>query len=292
MALGLELSKGFAVSRAITAFARWDFGTGLALGLLAFVAVAFSLQSELSLMATSKGDLAAHREASGRSVEIARSQVAAAKDELTTMGHAITPATNVTVGEADAILRGLNSDPAWLKTANCTNVTLASSKAYCGKVAEAEGIRARATHRADLEATIRDGEAVLSSGAVVEVADPGSEAIADFLGALGFGKIEKVAVAHWTVLVGVLALEVGSAFAVVLGSAMVPKSAETRTTTPLHEPAVHQPKIEPVHHVGTRDSGWCTSVQVADAVEPPTKATVRAETVIQQPSKTLNHEGL
>src|SRR4029079_638751 len=61
MALGLELSKAFAVEATFTCFRTLAIGRGLAMLVLAVVAICYSLTVELSLMATTRGDAAAER---------------------------------------------------------------------------------------------------------------------------------------------------------------------------------------------------------------------------------------
>ena len=260
MALGLELATPFAASRALIALKSFDFGTGMALGLLALVAVLFSLTSELSLMATSRGDIVAGRSAQGRKVIVAKSQLDAATQELAEMGHALGTATDVTVGEADAILTKLKSDTAWARTTGCTSITIGASKAYCGRVADAEAIRARAVHRGELKLAIKEAETVLASGAVETVADPSAEALATYLGALGFA-VDATTVSRWSLLVGVLALEVGSSCAVILAGAM-------------------------------GGTGWRTEGETAHEAEPPKTTTIQAETPVAAREPGVAHEGL
>lgn len=76
MALALEGVKPLAIANSIQAFASVQIVRGASLALLGLVAVVFSLTSELSLVAISKGDLAAER--LGQSV---KSQDAARRKE-------------------------------------------------------------------------------------------------------------------------------------------------------------------------------------------------------------------
>ena len=62
-ALGGEVVKPFAVSAALEAFGRWQFLRGAACALLAVVAIAYSVTSELGLAAASRGDHVAARRA-------------------------------------------------------------------------------------------------------------------------------------------------------------------------------------------------------------------------------------
>src|SRR5262245_24372353 len=62
MAAALEGIKPLAVSSALASFRGFAIVRGLLLTLLACVAIAYSLTAELSLVAGSRGDLAARRE--------------------------------------------------------------------------------------------------------------------------------------------------------------------------------------------------------------------------------------
>jgi hypothetical protein len=94
---------------------------------------------------------------------------------------------------------------------------------------------ARAKKRAELEA-------ILSTTAVlqVKVADPGSTAIATYLAALGLAVSAEV-IAQWLNLVPVLALELGSALALVLVASLAPlpeKEPAALEVTPLPSRAI------------------------------------------------------
>jgi hypothetical protein len=61
MALGLEISKPFAISGAFASLRQWRIGTAVALTLVGVLAVAYSLQAELTFMAMTRGDMVAER---------------------------------------------------------------------------------------------------------------------------------------------------------------------------------------------------------------------------------------
>src|SRR5262249_24248074 len=60
-AVALELAKPLAITQAFQCFGEWRPVRGLFLSVLGVLAVAYSLTSELALMAGSRGDLAAQR---------------------------------------------------------------------------------------------------------------------------------------------------------------------------------------------------------------------------------------
>ena len=59
--LGLEIAKPLALAGALEAANVWRLGRALALGLLAVVAILFSITSELSLIARSRADATRNR---------------------------------------------------------------------------------------------------------------------------------------------------------------------------------------------------------------------------------------
>jgi hypothetical protein len=61
MALGLELSKPFAISSAFASLRQWRVITAAALALVGALAVGYSLQAELTFMSMTRGDLVAER---------------------------------------------------------------------------------------------------------------------------------------------------------------------------------------------------------------------------------------
>lgn len=81
-AISLELLKPLAISAAFDAFRNWSLVRGLALALLGLFAVAYSLTSELALMASNRGDQTAERQAKVFGELAARERYQRAKDEL------------------------------------------------------------------------------------------------------------------------------------------------------------------------------------------------------------------
>src|SRR5215510_4501364 len=63
--------KPLAVASAFAAFRSWSLPRGVALTLLAIVAIAYSLTAELTLMATARSDLVAERAAAARAAKSA-----------------------------------------------------------------------------------------------------------------------------------------------------------------------------------------------------------------------------
>lgn len=189
MAVSLELAKPLAIRGAFIAFRQWRFVSGLALLAIGIVAVAYSLTSELSLMSTARGDLAAERTKATR-----------AQQELDKIG--ITrPAAEINA-ELSAVLQedkrlALNGCDGWLASVRLRTLCVE-------RVAPLRAELAKAERREHLESELRDKS--------VGKSDPGAASLATYLGALGIPVAVDV-VAQWLNLVPVLALEVGSALA-------------------------------------------------------------------------------
>lgn len=170
MALGLELSKPFAISSAFTSLRQWRVITAAALILVGLLAVAYSLQSELSFMSTVRGDLVAER-----------------------------------AGERDAAQRA--ADRYQALTAELAALRPASNKERDNDVYLAR--------RAALLADLRQAELDRQQAPAVAAPDPGAVALSTYAASLGL-KLDPALIGLWLPLVGVLALEIGAAFSVVL----------------------------------------------------------------------------
>jgi Bacterial regulatory proteins, gntR family len=170
MALGLELSKPFAVASAFTQLRSFRIVTATALTVVGLLAIAFSLQSELTFMSMTRGDLVAGR----ASVRNAQQRAETRYQKVQASLDALNPVSNKD--------RDLN--------------------AY---------LEQRAALQADLRAAEKDRETVPA----ITSADPGAVALAAYAASLGL-KIDPAVLGLWLPLVGVLALEAGAAFSVVL----------------------------------------------------------------------------
>jgi len=207
MALGLEGVKPLAIAYALKAK---NLITALLLACLGFVAVAYSLTSELSLLASSKSDLAAHR---GASAEAAREAVGSRQrmaEELRSLG--IQRPSNSVRAELSPLLsdKRLNNCEGWLANYRLREICI-------DKVAPLKAELAKAERREKLETDL--GKSADHDGVHVSSADPGSAALVTYLALLGI-TISAEAVAQWLLLVPVLALELGSAMAMVLVGAV------------------------------------------------------------------------
>jgi hypothetical protein len=221
MALGLELAKPFAIEGVFSCLRTWAIGRALAMALLGFVAVAYSLTAELSLMASTRADGAAERTKASDTAKDDRAELARLTSERAAM--AFTPATAETVTAAREAVAAAERT----RKAECGDGSAKQRGPNC-RAREADEAAARAaltktiadkatTDRAaklDTDAASVRGR-LANAAPVAGTADPGAAALAGYLATFGLS-VPPSLLAQWLVLVAVLALELGSALAVVL----------------------------------------------------------------------------
>lgn len=237
MALGLELAKPFATHLAFTAARSKLWGSAAAMSVLAFVAIAFSLTSELSLIAQTRGDLAAERAAQVEPVTLAKEDRARALSELQMLGAVRT------TGEVEAELAKAKVNPRWRKSSGCLDVTLTATADFCGGVQSLQAELSRAKRAEQLKEELATSSAVIAAASstghgVVSSADPGASALSSYLAALGVG-VQPETVSRWLILVPVLALELGSTLSV-LAMSLVSSPTPVPTADRVHPPAPTQ----------------------------------------------------
>ncbi len=240
MALALEGVKPIAVSGAIAAYASWQVGRGVGLTVLGLVCITYSLTSELSLMATSRGDLVASRQASvdhATEVTDRRERLIRELDSL-----ADTRPSEAITAQLDAILSDRR-----LKGCKTTLDKPAYRETCQAKVAPLKVELATAQRRTALQVEL---ESLIGPHTTNTVSDPGSTSLATLLAT--FGIVVPVAVlAQWLTLVPVVALEVGSALALmVIAPQQVPVMAAT-AAFPTSTVAVGLPELGPTSALGT-----------------------------------------
>ena len=218
-AIGLEIAKPLAVLATFKAVGTWQLVRGGLLGILAMVAIAYSLSAELTLVAGTRGDVVAERQANldasanaAAHARRARDRYDAAKIELGTL-QSSRPAAELQA-EIDALLLTPGAD-------GCVTINGKVTREVCPKVAALKIERARADRRTELEAVLMAPLPVIaatsnvhpqSSSKSVRDADPGASALATYLAAMGLVLPVKV-LTDWLALVPVIALELGSALA-------------------------------------------------------------------------------
>jgi hypothetical protein len=211
MAVALEGAKPLAVAAAFAAFRSWAIIRGVALALLAIAAIAFSLTSELALIAGNRGDLAAKRGAIIAQTDARQARLRAAQSELVSL------APSRAVAEAEADIAKLRADNP--KAGDCHVMDGPVSRSVCPLVAALNAESARSGRRVELQAIIARLTDAMPASAAVGAADPASSALSTYLAALGIAVPIDV-LARWLTLVPALALELGAALAAVLMDAV------------------------------------------------------------------------
>jgi hypothetical protein len=209
MAVALECCKPLAVASAFTAFRGLAVVRGVALTLLATVAIAYSLTAELTLMATARGDLVAERAAGAKIARSTDNQRARIEAELAKLADA-RPAAAIR-----AEVAGLLADP---RAGDCSVMDGSRSKAACPRVAALRAELGNSERREKLEIDLAGLQAGLTL-ATDKAADPGAHALSVYLAALGVSLPDRL-LTDWLTLVPVLALEIGAALALVLMQAV------------------------------------------------------------------------
>ena len=214
-ALGGEALKPFAVAASLDALKRWDILRGMALGTLAIVCVIYSIASELSLAAGTRGDLAAVRTQQAETLRMARDTYASAKGEL-----AMLPVTR-SVGELNAKISALMLTPG---AEDCSKINGPVTRRVCPEVAKLRTELGRAVRRSELERSLIEAKRTMAKAPAATEPDPLASALAVYLAALGWN-VQAVTLAPFLYLIPVLFLELGSTLGVVLVRSVIPSEA-------------------------------------------------------------------
>lgn len=222
MALGLEGAKPFAIEGVFTALRSWSPFRAAAMAALAAVAVAYSLTAELSLMASIRADAAAQRTLAGDAAAAARARYEGAKAELAAL-PAARPA-----GTIAAEIARLETTPG---LASCEDRAAPAygpiTRRVCAKIATLRAEGETAAQRERLRQALADAERDMAATPPATTADPAASALATYLAALGI-TVAIASLSDWLALMPVLALEIGSALAVVLVKASGERHHGTR----------------------------------------------------------------
>jgi len=224
MALGLEGAKPFAVEGAFKAARSLSPARAIALALLGVVAIAYSLTAELSLMAATRADNAAQRAQASALASAAKARYDAAHRELSALPISRPAAV------LDAEVRRLRMTP---KLARCDDPTARDfgpvSRRVCTEIAALNAEAGTTARRSELRTIIAAAEHDIASAPLATDADPAATALVAYLSAFGVPS-DAETLSKWLALIPVLALEVGSALAVVLAGGTVPRKAERRVS--------------------------------------------------------------
>jgi hypothetical protein len=238
MALGLEAAKPLAVSGMLDAAKSWQFARAGMLALLAAVAVLFSLTAELQLMARGRADGVAERQS-----ETTRATDAQRVRDRLDRELAALPKPTRSVAELEPVIAGklasrrdLDGCTGWLPDAKARTI--------CIEIATLKADKAKAESWETLRTRLDEAEATAAATGTAKTADPGSAALAAYLEAVGL-KVDPSTLGNWLVLVGVIALEVGSALAGVLAKPM-PHAASTADVSSPARAALPSPVQPPL----------------------------------------------
>lgn len=225
MALGLEGAKPFAIEGVFTALRSWSLGRALAMAALGLVAVAYSLTAELSLMAAIRADNAAERALAGDTADAARARYDDARSELAAL-----PTARPT-GTVAAEIERLRTTPG---LAHCDDTTAKGygpiTRRVCAEIATLRAEGETAAHRERLRQALAAAERDMASTPPTTKADPAASALATYLAAFGLS-VAVASLSEWLALMPVLALEIGSALALVLLNVSGPGRLGTRTVS-------------------------------------------------------------
>jgi hypothetical protein len=210
MAIGLEVAKPFSIAAAFESFRSSRICEGVAVALLGIVAVTYSLSAELSLWASMRSDKIAVRAAESNVAISARDHYQRAKLELDGLTSA-RPAV-----ELQSLIDGVLIDP---RAGGCMVINGKFTRENCPKVAEWRAEQARSRRRGQLEQSVHEAETSMTTGPVAKTSDPGATALATYLAIFGL-KVQPSLLTELLILVGVLALELGSALSLVLVRAL------------------------------------------------------------------------
>lgn len=241
MAIGLELAKPISLAAAFESFRSWSIFRGLALLMLALIAVAYSLTAELTLMATTRGDASAERLARASAATKAEERYASAK-----AAHDALPLTRPAAAiqaDIDAIDRLPGIMIEGVPCGGTLNGKV--TREHCPRRAALAIELATANERQRLLGEMRaaeEAQAKTGTGAVT-AADPGAAALSTYLAAFGL-VVPAALLTEWMALVGVLALELGSALSLVLVQAERSYAQERSNRKRAAVPeAVHTPPV-------------------------------------------------
>ena len=218
------------------AIARRDIIRAGAAILVLVVTAGYSLISAISYSHGSRADLASIRESTVSAHARATAQYGDAQSRLATL-----PATRPAL-ELQAAITGALVDP---KAGDCNTMDGPVSRRVCPQVAEFRTELARANERQRLYGDVQSAKAQLDALRLPGPADPAAEAVAKFLGKIGFGGLEPGDAALWLSLLGVVLVEVGSSFGLLLVSGSAPAGKRERDGTtgpPLILPSSDSPR--------------------------------------------------
>jgi len=204
-AVSLELLKPLAWAASFNAFASYSFIRGLALLLLGFMGLAYSLLAEFSLISLTRGDLVAHRASTARQSTIQGERIDAARKELGAL-----PSTK-SVAELQALIDATTCVPN-----NQTDKNIAG----CNRLAKTRVELGRAKRKQELETIIASVAESKEAPIAIGNEDPGAINLATYLNMMFGITISADVISKFMALIPALAIEVGSSFSIILVSSL------------------------------------------------------------------------
>lgn len=203
-------------------------------------AISYSHGSRVDVAGARSAEAAIHARASTsyRDAQIALSAIPAARP----------------VAELGASISGLLADP---RAGDCRTMDGPVSRRVCPQVAELRTELGRAAERSRLQGELERAKVRLDGLPAPRIADPAAEAVTRFFGEIGVA-VDPSDVALWLSLSGVILVEVGSMFGLLLASG---------SAGPLIRPAV--PDLVPFPSLGTGATAPATPIRLNGSAETP-----------------------
>ncbi len=139
----------------VTFFTAWRMSIGLRVlglltcGVIATCATLFSLNSAIGSISMNRTDMAGAREAKATNYDTVKNQLARAEQQLSWLDRGYRASVAI---EAD--LAGLRQSNLWSRTASCTNVTVADSRAFCQRYSALQAELGTSQRSETLEANV------------------------------------------------------------------------------------------------------------------------------------------
>lgn len=235
-AVSLDLMKPLAVHSALRSLTSFQFVKGLLCLLLAFVAIIYSLSSEISLMSTSRGDLIAKRENTIAVNKEAFNTYERWKQQLRQLSPS-RPAA-----ELQAKIHSIESLPGILINGKpCGGIYNGIvTKTNCPIRSDLIAELGRAKKRTELEELILGYQRNQKGNKPVKQSDPGSECLSIILLSLFGLKIEPQFISQWLPVIGVIGLELASSLGLVLVNSLNGSSKSVQAVPPQPDTNIHE----------------------------------------------------
>lgn len=239
----------------VWAIAQREVLRALAGTALLIVTAGYAIISAVSYTHGSREDLVGLRGSEAATHERAESSYRAAQAALSEL-----PSTRPSA-EVKASLSGLLADP---NAGDCQIIDGPVTRRVCPQVAELRAELARADERARLQGELKEAKGRLDGLPAPKVGDPATEAVTRALGQIGF-VVDPANVALWLSFSGVVLIEVGSIFGLLLASGSAVPIRRENVTTHVGRDHLNAPR-----EVADNARGGLRTDPVTAVVAPPT----------------------